>query len=364
MKRSFVTMSQISAAEKAAAARNRQAKVAEIRDWASNCGVESLSVSEVRCYEPDCVPLETVLVELGPPSAACRQAKIQKEMMDVSYADVTQAINEWASKKKDISDTDAVKMARAAATMLKECEWRRRSAAVECRAETAADQSDRYPHTERSTQDTEDDVSSGTGLDAEGDVSSASCWIRRANLPSELSQIEAIHHAAFVANHVPLLVPLTKGGEPNAWFEPGGECFVVEGGDPKSTVASENTIQDVGESTKSLRGFIYVCSEPEEPLAPIQEIGVSLARLPYIDDLFVHPDWQGKGLGSRLLAKAEAVLVGRGHTQACLAVLAVHTAAHRFYHKVSAAYGAVSTVSKHTNVSNLTAVVPFSVLGS
>jgi GNAT superfamily N-acetyltransferase len=326
----------MSAAEKVATARKRQAKVAEIRDWASKCGVESVSVSEVRCYEPDCVPLETVVVDLGPATTTCRQAKIQKEIMDVSYEDVRQAIKKWASqkKKKDTLDADAVKKACAAATMLKEREWRRRSAAVECRngAAAPAGPSDRHPHTERLMQDTMNSPSSTGG--SGGDVNIASGWIRRAALPEEQPQIDAIHRAAFLANHVPLLPSSKEGGEPNAWFEPGGDCYVVEGGNPTSTATAEKGIQkDVGKNTKLLRGFVYVCSEPVEPLAPSREIGASLARLPYVDDLFVHPEWQGKGLGSRLLAKAEAVLVEQGHTQACLAVLAVHTAAHRFYHK-------------------------------
>ncbi len=49
----------------------------------------ALMVAELRCAEPGCPPLETVIALLGTPGQP-RQFKIHKAIADVTYADVLQ----------------------------------------------------------------------------------------------------------------------------------------------------------------------------------------------------------------------------------------------------------------------------------
>ena len=106
--------------------------------------------------------------------------------------------------------------------------------------------------------------------------------VRKARLPEERPIIDGIHDAAFDACHRPILGP-------NAvpWFEPIGTCFVAE------------------DATGRVCGFVYVCLA-EDVLAEEASSADEEPPPPRIDDLFVHPDCHGCGIGSMLLARAEA----------------------------------------------------------
>eukprot|EP00747_Dinoflagellata_sp_TGD_P187225 gnl/TRDRNA2_/TRDRNA2_44767_c0_seq1.p2 gnl/TRDRNA2_/TRDRNA2_44767_c0~~gnl/TRDRNA2_/TRDRNA2_44767_c0_seq1.p2 ORF type:complete len:113 (-),score=21.66 gnl/TRDRNA2_/TRDRNA2_44767_c0_seq1:22-360(-) len=88
-----------------------------------------------------------------------------------------------------------------------------------------------------------------------------------------------VHDAAFKACHVPFL-----GVDAKAWFNPGGHCYVAETGG-------------------CVQGFVYcVVGDLREEYTQGQ---------PFIDDLFVDPAYQGRGIGSALLAAAEAYLAAK-----------------------------------------------------
>lgn len=66
-------------------------RVSEIKRWASRAfglGEEvSVMVTELRCTEPGCLPLETVIALLGV-SGPTRQYKLHKAVAEVTEADV------------------------------------------------------------------------------------------------------------------------------------------------------------------------------------------------------------------------------------------------------------------------------------
>ena len=125
--------------------------------------------------------------------------------------------------------------------------------------------------------------------------------VRRARLPEERPAIDAIHRAAFEATHRNLI---SVNAEP--WFDPCGTCFVVDDarGEPCGFVFVVMNVEEVGESAS------------EEP------------PLPRVDDLFVHPTAQNRGVGSALLARAEAFAAP---ATLHLCVLAADERARRFY---------------------------------
>ena len=110
--------------------------------------------------------------------------------------------------------------------------------------------------------------------------------VRRARLPEERPHIDAIHDACFEATHRALIA--TSEGHATPWFQLEGTCFVAEQSGSRGPIIS---------------GFIYVVTTEAE-------VGESLSSeeeppLPRVDDLFVHPDAQGQGIGSRLISRAE-----------------------------------------------------------
>src|SRR5215472_5754234 len=60
-------------------------------------------------------------------------------------------------------------------------------------------------------------------------------------------------------------------------------------------------------------------------------VGVALTSGEWLDDLWVQREARGQGVGRRLLAKAEAEIVARGHETLRLRVVQSNTAAIEFY---------------------------------
>jgi hypothetical protein len=73
--------------------KNDPAKIAAIKEWAVEVfrlpAEASVMVTELRCTEPGCPPLETVIAILDQPGQP-RQFKIHKAIADVAFADVLQ----------------------------------------------------------------------------------------------------------------------------------------------------------------------------------------------------------------------------------------------------------------------------------
>ena len=67
--------------------------IAEVKEWAAEVfrlGADvSVMVTELRCTEPGCPPLETVIAILDRPGQP-RQFKIHKAIADLAFADVLQ----------------------------------------------------------------------------------------------------------------------------------------------------------------------------------------------------------------------------------------------------------------------------------
>lgn len=127
--------------------------------------------------------------------------------------------------------------------------------------------------------------------------------VRPARLPEERPLIDAIHAAAFEDSHRRLL-----GGH-DPWFAPCGACFVVD-------VPNRHPC-----------GFIYIVTREDEVEADAE---VEEPPIPRVDDLFVHPDAQGRGVGAALLAHAEA-FVAPATLHLC--VLEADERARRFYRR-------------------------------
>ena len=76
--------------------KNDPGKIAAIREWAAEVfrlpPEASVMVAELRCTEPGCPPLETVIAILDQPGQP-RQFKIHKAIADVTFADVLQIAN-------------------------------------------------------------------------------------------------------------------------------------------------------------------------------------------------------------------------------------------------------------------------------
>jgi hypothetical protein len=68
-------------------------RIAEVKEWTAEVfrlGADgSVMVTELRCTEPGCPPLETVIAILDQPGQP-RQFKIPKAIADVTFADVLQ----------------------------------------------------------------------------------------------------------------------------------------------------------------------------------------------------------------------------------------------------------------------------------
>jgi hypothetical protein len=69
-------------------------RIVEVKEWVAEVlrlGADvSVLVTELRCTEPGCPPLETVIAILDRPGQP-RQFKIHKAVADVTFADVFQA---------------------------------------------------------------------------------------------------------------------------------------------------------------------------------------------------------------------------------------------------------------------------------
>ena len=117
-----------------------------------------------------------------------------------------------------------------------------------------------------------------------------------------MARIFEIHDAAFTVNHVPVL-----GEGAKKWFVPEGEILgaYLEDG--------------------TMVGFICVIGDPKKFEVTYSDIQ------PCIDDLFVHPSYQGLGIGKTLMNSAEQLLMDQGHTSCCLACLHIYTPNHGFY---------------------------------
>lgn len=74
--------------------KNDPQKIAAIKEWAAEVfrlpADSSVMVAELRCTEPGCPPLETVIAILDQPGQP-RQHKIHKALAEVTFADVLDA---------------------------------------------------------------------------------------------------------------------------------------------------------------------------------------------------------------------------------------------------------------------------------
>jgi GNAT superfamily N-acetyltransferase len=121
----------------------------------------------------------------------------------------------------------------------------------------------------------------------------------RLSVPNDWQQIKAVHDAAFRGCHAPLL-----GQNAAAWFEPCGACFVSE--------LDGNVV-----------GFVFVAVDEDE--------GWVVPGHAVIEDIFVLPAHQGRGIGKALMAAAESHLLATGVSDCCLACLELCIGNHSFY---------------------------------
>lgn len=126
---------------------------------------------------------------------------------------------------------------------------------------------------------------------------------------SDLDAINQIHRECFEINHKPLLPDGAK-----QWWNPSGEkldtvpAYVIDGGVGVGVV-----------------GFVYLALPGTAFEA---EYGHGS---PVVDDIYVHPQHQGTGLGKKLLAAAERYAAQCGYSHIYLACLKVNVAARAFY---------------------------------
>jgi hypothetical protein len=77
-------------------------RIAEVKEWAAEIfrlGADvTVMVTELRCTEPGCPPLETVIAILGQPGKP-RQFKIHKAIADLTFADVLHVAQETPAKE-------------------------------------------------------------------------------------------------------------------------------------------------------------------------------------------------------------------------------------------------------------------------
>jgi len=128
------------------------------------------------------------------------------------------------------------------------------------------------------------------------------------------SQITKVHEEAFQQCHIPYL-----GENCEPWFEPGGKCFVAElqhGDNQKEESSTPDTIA----------GFVYVDASGRN------DGGARWTRgEPFVDDLFVSPRFQRRGIGKMLLRTAERYLEEAGHNVVVLCALEAVPEPHGFY---------------------------------
>lgn len=77
-------------------------RISKIKEWAMEVfrlpADASVMVTELRCTEPGCPPLETVIAILDTPGKP-RQFKIHKAIADLSFADVLHVAQEKCTKE-------------------------------------------------------------------------------------------------------------------------------------------------------------------------------------------------------------------------------------------------------------------------
>lgn len=83
----------------------------KIKEWASRAfGLEDgtpMTVAELRCTEPGCPPVETVIAILGAPGSS-RQYKVHKPMSEVTFEDVERlALPEGEAKVVNTREKEA-----------------------------------------------------------------------------------------------------------------------------------------------------------------------------------------------------------------------------------------------------------------
>jgi GNAT superfamily N-acetyltransferase len=139
---------------------------------------------------------------------------------------------------------------------------------------------------------------------------------------SDLDAINQIHLECFDTNLKPLLPKDAK-----QWWNPSGEkldtvpAYVVDGGVGVGVV-----------------GFVYLA-------LPGTAFEAEYGRgSPVVDDIYVLPQHQGKGLGKKLLAAAERYAAHCGYSRISLACLKVNGAAREFYEGAGWTIGATEII--------------------
>jgi hypothetical protein len=84
--------------------KNDSQKIAAIKEWAAEVfrlpADSTVMIAELRCTEPGCPPLETVIAILDRPGQP-RQHKIHKALSDVTFADVLDAAVKMRNHEQD-----------------------------------------------------------------------------------------------------------------------------------------------------------------------------------------------------------------------------------------------------------------------
>jgi len=149
----------------------------------------------------------------------------------------------------------------------------------------------------------------------------------------DLEVINEIHALCFEANHRPLL-----GADAQPWWNDSAEklatapCFVVDGG--------SGTDLETGRDREGVVGFVYLA------LPGADTYDTYGGGAPIVDDIYVRPDFQGQGLGAKLLDAAEKYAGMCGYSRAVLACLEVNADSHAFYRKAGWAETGESFVSE------------------
>ena len=100
------------------------------------------------------------------------------------------------------------------------------------------------------------------------------------------------------------------------WFDPHGTSFIAE----VATTSSDDLNHD--NVASEVIGFIF-CSSNIDPA----DDEVWAGGEPFIDDIYVLPEWQGHGIGSALMRQAEQHLANSG----CNSCVLVTQSTHGFY---------------------------------
>ena len=144
--------------------------------------------------------------------------------------------------------------------------------------------------------------------------------IRTAVFPRDRAAVDEIHYEAFECSHRGVFVAAEKP----PWFVPEGTCFLAE----------VETALPQAEPPQAVPPQAVHPQAVPPVLAGFACVKYDESSLPWIDDIFVHPDFQSRGIGLQLMRHAEQFVKQNGETTTTLLGLCVFeadTRARKFY---------------------------------